>query len=67
MQILSYFGHGDVEDRWGLSNARVWSVPVEGGPARDWVPGLDRPVGDATLSDTQSFGGGWAEPRESVG
>lgn len=59
---LAYFGHTDVEDVWSAADPHLWVVPVTGGEARNLSAPLDRPVGDHTLADLRSFGGGWTGP-----
>jgi len=60
--LLAYFGHTDVQDVWSPTDPNLWVVPLSGGEARNLSGGLDRPVGDATLADLRSFGGGWTGP-----
>jgi len=59
---LAYYGHTDVEDVWSAADPHLWVVPTAGGQAQNLSAGLDRPVGDHTLSDLRSFGGGWTGP-----
>jgi dipeptidyl aminopeptidase/acylaminoacyl peptidase len=59
---LAYYGHTDVTDVWSPTDPHLWLLPAEGGEGRDLSAALDRPVGDATLGDLRSFGGGWGGP-----
>ena len=59
---LAYCGHTDVADVWSAADPHLWVVPLSGGGASDLTAKLDRPVGDHTLSDLRSFGGGWTGP-----
>ncbi len=59
---IAYFGHTDVRDTWSATDPHVWLVPANGGTGRDLSAALDRPVGDSTLGDLRSFGGGNAGP-----
>ncbi|MBI3912561.1 MAG: S9 family peptidase [Armatimonadetes bacterium] len=59
---LAYVGHTRPEERWGVTDAGLWVVSARGGEARNLAAGLDRPVGNLTLSDTYSFGAGSVAP-----
>lgn len=59
---IAYFGHDFPEDNWGCRDQRLWSVPVDRGPAVCHSKALDRPVGDLTLADVHSFGAGHPGP-----
>jgi dipeptidyl aminopeptidase/acylaminoacyl peptidase len=59
---LAYFGNTEVDDSWSATDPHLWVVSLSGGDARDLTVELDRPVGDHTLSDLRSFGGGWTGP-----
>jgi dipeptidyl aminopeptidase/acylaminoacyl peptidase len=56
-EALAFVGHDHPEDIWGVTNAHLWLAPLDGAPARDLTPDLDRPVGLYTLSDTRAVGG----------
>lgn len=62
---FAYFGHTDLTDVWSGTDPHLWVVPATGGEGRDLTASLDRPVGDATLGDLRSFGGGWGGPTWS--
>jgi dipeptidyl aminopeptidase/acylaminoacyl peptidase len=69
--LLAYFGNTDVADTWSAADSHLWVVSVTGGDARDLAADLDRPVGDQTLADLRSFGGGcpgpvWAPDSKSL-
>ncbi|MBM3458073.1 MAG: S9 family peptidase, partial [Armatimonadetes bacterium] len=62
---LAYFGNLDTTDVWSGVDPHLWVIPARGGSGRDLTQELDRPVGDATLGDLRSFGGGWGGPTFS--
>ncbi len=62
---FAYFGHTDLTDVWSGTDPHLWVLPATGGEGRDLTASLDRPVGDATLGDLRSFGGGWGGPTWS--
>src|SRR5207248_5904511 len=62
---IAYAGHTDVSDLWTATDTHLWVVPAGGGEGRDLSASLDRPLGDCTLADMRSFGGGWAGPSWS--
>ncbi len=53
--LIAYVGHVSEEDPWVPRHDRLWVVPPEpeGGDARPLTQGLDRPVGNVTLSDAR--------------
>jgi dipeptidyl aminopeptidase/acylaminoacyl peptidase len=61
-RTFAYYGHTDVRDVWSPADPHLWALPAEGGQARDLSGALDRPVGDFTIADVRSFGGGWTGP-----
>jgi dipeptidyl aminopeptidase/acylaminoacyl peptidase len=50
-KMIAFIGHAKESDWWGWWNLHVWVVPVDGGPARDLIPGHDRMAVDAMGSD----------------
>lgn len=59
---LAYHGHTDISDVWSPADTKLWVVPTHGGEALSASAPVDRPVGDSTLADLRSFGGGWTGP-----
>ena len=59
---IAYIGHDRPDEIWGVSDPHLWVVSVESGEARDLTVGLDRPVGDYTLSDTSESEGAAQSP-----
>lgn len=51
--MIAYVGVETEEDPWVPQHDRLWVVSPEGGDARCLTAGLDRTVGNATLSDTR--------------
>jgi dipeptidyl aminopeptidase/acylaminoacyl peptidase len=52
---IAFIGHTDDSDFWGIRNEHVWVVPLDGGPARDLMPGWDRmasPLMGTDLNDS---------------
>lgn len=48
---IAFVGHTDDDDVWGVRNWHVWIVPLDGGPARDLTPDLDRMAAPLMTSD----------------
>ena len=59
---IAYIGHDHPDEIWGVSDPHLWVVSFESGEARDLTVGLDRPVGDYTLSDTSESEGAVQPP-----
>jgi dipeptidyl aminopeptidase/acylaminoacyl peptidase len=51
-KFITYLGHAEPEDPWGIAIYHVWRIPVSIGPAIDLTPYLDYQTLDATISDT---------------
>jgi dipeptidyl aminopeptidase/acylaminoacyl peptidase len=54
---IAFLGHDKENDYWGWYNAHVWVVPVDGGPARDLMAGVDKMAFDVMGSDLSDFHG----------
>jgi dipeptidyl aminopeptidase/acylaminoacyl peptidase len=52
---IAYLGHDKKHDWWGWWNIHVWTVPLEGGGAKDVTPALDRSATDIMGSDLNDF------------
>ena len=63
---IAYIGHDRPDEIWGVSDPHLWVVSVKSGEARDLTLGMDRPVGDYTLSDTSESEGVVQSPIWSV-
>ena len=59
---IAYIGHDRPDEIWGVSDPHLWVASVESGEARDLTLGLDRPVGDYTISDTSDSEGAVQSP-----
>ena len=58
-QWIAYIGHESKDDPWVPRNDKVWVVNPHTGEVRCLTEGLDRDVGNATLSDMrEAFAGG---------
>jgi dipeptidyl aminopeptidase/acylaminoacyl peptidase len=51
-KTIAYIGHDNPNDAWGVTNAHVWLVGVNGQPkARDLMPKFDRMTYDQSIID----------------
>ncbi|HYR51213.1 MAG TPA: S9 family peptidase [Candidatus Dormibacteraeota bacterium] len=52
---IAFLGNEDEGDAWGVKNIHVWTVPAQGGPARNLTPELDRTALDLMGTDLRDF------------
>jgi len=70
-KTITYLGHANPDDAWGVTNYHLWSVGLSGKPkAVDLTPRLDQQAFDMTISDTgEGFGGAppmWAADGKTI-